>query len=635
MRIKKIKLENFQGLKSFEMNPDGKSVDIYGENGTGKTTIANAYYWLLFGKPSTDEKNYTPETVESTEKEHSVTVLFSSGEKNLELKKVLKKHGKSSRTECYIDDLGVKSKEFDEYLKKICPIFVMKQLAREDTFLSDTPDAEKRSTLFEMVGGIDEEQVFSSDEKFGKLKEIIGKKDIESYQKHAKDKVSRVEKEIKETKAKISGLEESLCNFEDRDYEKELESLKEQKRKIETQLSAGKDEVLSALRKKIAEKETEKAKAESDYQKKVIESRNEMLSRVRSLEEIKRKNREKEQEFNFQIKDTENIIRFMENKREQLVSDWQKANAEVFEKKEVSDTCPCCGQKLPPEKLEETRKKYEEKEKEFNVKKSNRMEEISKAGEEVSKEKIAEKRENVEKIKRLIYGLQLELSDIEKKIEEVKKEFAFFDFSLTAECEKYDLEIRELKEKMAEQEEKTKVDKSDILDELDEVNKKIEETMQTIAEIKVSAENSKTVKEYKISLKEKEKEKEEFEYGLYLCTEFSKKKSELMEEKVNSKFKNLKFRLFKEQVNGEVKEDCEALILCEEGYIPYAKANHAAKVRAGLEIVSALSEFYHVEMPVFVDNAESITGQFPKTKFQQIRLYAKENEKELRCEYDG
>lgn len=633
MKILKMTLDNFQGIKHFEFEPNGKDIDIYGENGTGKTTLANAHYWLLFGKPSTDEKNYTPETVESTEKEHSVTVLFSDNEKKIELKKILKKHGKSSRTECYIDDLGVKQKEFDECLIKICPISVMKQLAREDTFLSDTPDSEKRITLFNMAGGVDEDQVFFADKKFGKLKEMIGEKDVESYQKYAKDKVSRIKKEIGETKGKISGLEESLRNFEDRDYEKELESLKKQKSEIETRLNAGKDEVLSDLRKKIAEKEAEKAKAKSDYHEKVIESRNKALARISDLEEAKRKNREKEQKFNLRIKDKENVIRGMNIERERLIAEWKKVNAEFFEKKEISDICPCCGQKLPPEKLKETRDKYEEQEKEFNVKKSNRLEEISKAGGEVSKEKIEEQKEELEKVKEHISFLGNEYLEICEQIEEAKKESAFFDFSLTAECEKYNLEINKLKEKLEGQEEKTKVDKSDIIAELDEANKKIESIMQTIAEMKVSAENAEKVEEYNKLLKEQEKEKEEFEYGLYLCTEFSKKKSELMEEKVNSMFKNLKFRLFKEQVNSEIKEDCEALILCEEGYIPYTKANHAAKVRAGLEIISALSEFYHVEMPVFIDNAESITGSFPETAFQQIRLHAKENEKGLRCEY--
>ena len=42
-------LENFKGIQKFEFVPDGKSTAVFGTNASGKTTIADAYYWLLFG----------------------------------------------------------------------------------------------------------------------------------------------------------------------------------------------------------------------------------------------------------------------------------------------------------------------------------------------------------------------------------------------------------------------------------------------------------------------------------------------------------------------------------------------------------------------------------------------------------
>lgn len=72
MKILKMKLENFQGVKELEIDPQGESSAIYGDNGTGKSTVYNAFTWLMYGKPSTTEKNYTPKTTGSHNLHHVI-----------------------------------------------------------------------------------------------------------------------------------------------------------------------------------------------------------------------------------------------------------------------------------------------------------------------------------------------------------------------------------------------------------------------------------------------------------------------------------------------------------------------------------------------------------------------------------
>ncbi len=62
MKLFNLKLENFQGLKAMSFNFDGKNASIFGDNGSGKTTVFNALTWLLFDKASTAAKNFTPKT---------------------------------------------------------------------------------------------------------------------------------------------------------------------------------------------------------------------------------------------------------------------------------------------------------------------------------------------------------------------------------------------------------------------------------------------------------------------------------------------------------------------------------------------------------------------------------------------
>lgn len=93
----------------------------------------------------------------------------------------------------------------------------------------------------------------------------------------------------------------------------------------------------------------------------------------------------------------------------------------------------------------------------------------------------------------------------------------------------------------------------------------------------------------------------------------------------------MRFRLFIEQQNGGIADDCEALVPCKTGLVPFKSANNAARINAGLELIDTLAEYYGVELPVFVDNAESVTKLTP-TQTQVIRLVVSEPDKTLRFE---
>ncbi len=111
---------------------------------------------------------------------------------------------------------------------------------------------------------------------------------------------------------------------------------------------------------------------------------------------------------------------------------------------------------------------------------------------------------------------------------------------------------------------------------------------------------------------------------------FTKTKVRMLTERINGKFKNVRFRLFVEQINGGVKDDCEVMIPTEDGnLVPFTFANNAARINAGLEIINTLSHHWGIEMPVFIDNAESVT-KLLQMDTQVIRLVVSEPDKELR-----
>src|SRR5690606_571202 len=135
-------------------------------------------------------------------------------------------------------------------------------------------------------------------------------------------------------------------------------------------------------------------------------------------------------------------------------------------------------------------------------------------------------------------------------------------------------------------------------------------------------------------LREQEKvlavEFERLERELFLLDEFTRAKVDLLENRINSKFRLARFKLFKEQLNGGLEETCEVMV---EG-VPYNSLNNAARHNVGLDIIATLSEHYGIAAPIFLDNAESITRPL-ETPGQQIRLIVSANDKTLRVEFEN
>ena len=52
MKLKKLRLKNFKGLRDYTLTPGGEDLEVYGQNASGKTTLFDSFCWLLFGKDS-------------------------------------------------------------------------------------------------------------------------------------------------------------------------------------------------------------------------------------------------------------------------------------------------------------------------------------------------------------------------------------------------------------------------------------------------------------------------------------------------------------------------------------------------------------------------------------------------------
>lgn len=175
MKILKMKLENFQGVKELEIDPQGESSAIYGDNGTGKSTVYNAFTWLMYGKPSTTEKNYTPKTTGSHNLHHSVemTVELADGSEMVlkkdyhEVYKTIKGNPQpvlSGHTTDYSMD-GVPVSE-TQFKKNLLEIYHDEELAKMLTsynyFLENMKVGDRRKILLQVCGDADFNEVIES-----------------------------------------------------------------------------------------------------------------------------------------------------------------------------------------------------------------------------------------------------------------------------------------------------------------------------------------------------------------------------------------------------------------------------------------------------------------------------------------
>ena len=94
IRLKSLVIQDFKGIRNLEVDFEGKSVNIYGTNETGKTTIIDAFTWCLFGKDSLGQSNFAIKPRDEFGNERlgleptvEVTLLIDGSEK------VSEKHG--------------------------------------------------------------------------------------------------------------------------------------------------------------------------------------------------------------------------------------------------------------------------------------------------------------------------------------------------------------------------------------------------------------------------------------------------------------------------------------------------------------------------------------------------------------
>ena len=629
IRINQMILQNFKGIKSLEINANGESLSIYGDNATGKTTVFDAFTWLLFNKDSLGRSDFGIKTQDEFGNplhnlEHSVECELAIDNSILTLKKVYaekwtKKRGSAEaeftghETKYFVNEVPVAKKDYEAKISSIVDENLFKIITNPLYFNENMKWQDRRAILLNLCENISDEELLAKDEKFAPLSAELKGRTIQEYKKIIQSKQAGINDELKSIPQRIDEANRAIADV--------VEVDETEKATIEKKIEALNDELV-ALKNGIFPAHAELV-ALQDKKREILNKRCDVSSMNQKLSDAKINLHNTDVDIKRcqdRIEDFNTYIEYLSNHADALRKDWHEVNGRQY----VGDEkCPTCGQALPTELIDKAKEL-------FNLTKVKELEEITAKGKKIKADLEWQKNEHdgaakyLENLREKEKLLEISIANCEKKITEATHKFGE---QIKDEVEKIDLSIAEI-EKTAQNEKENIQSKIYPIQEQITVEKaKLDEINKAILSRDLAEKQKQRIAELEASEKTLAGEYANLEKIAFLIDEFIKFKVEQLSEEINSHFKYAKFKLFDVQINGGIAECCEVTF---KG-VPYSDLNNASRINIGLDIINTLCRLNDRYCPVICDNAESVTNIMPTTS-QMICLVVSAEDKTLRIE---
>ena len=674
MKLMSIHIENFKGIKSLDVNFSNKT-NIKGQNAAGKTTIFDAFTWLLFNKNSAGEEKFNVRPLDKDGNridnvEIKVVAVLDVDGKEMELSKIqkqnwVKKRGTDTVTlqgnvnSFEIDGYPKREADFNDYVSGLAQSEEMFKMLTNPQYFSSLKWKDQRDILMKLVAGVSDVELAKTDSKYAPLiNELEKASSTDDIRAKFSKALSEWKKKQSEIPVRIDEAEKSKVDVDVAEQELAKADLERKVSECDQKIS-GADNSLDRL-------QSEELQLQFDLSGIMQTMNRELSDKRRECDDMKYEASREFQNVHNQIADNqsrisgnEESIRNAEVERKKLGEQYNMEKAKTFDETpylfdeskwvfdENSTVCSLCGQKLPEDKIEQLKTDFEMKKakakaeletkhmlalNEFKSSNAAKLQEIVNSGYEKKNliEKLTSENESLKKkmgeLKQKENAALAKKNEAEKMLSEIPAEA---DYSQNEEYAKLKArhnevlaEIEKLESDGADQiVNDLKAEKLDLKSQLDEVNK-------IIAKASMNVEIDERIAQLQKEQKEIGQKVADQEQMLYLLEEFIRFKLDKVSESINSHFKTVNFKLFETQLNGGLKDCCE----CTVNGVPYSTLNSGHRIVAGLDIICSLSELYGVSVPIFVDNCEAVSsGNLPDMDSQMICLYVSED-KQLKVE---
>lgn len=641
MQLVSLVLENFKCHEHMEICFDGRNATIYGENAAGKSSIYDGLTWLLFGKDSHGKKDFDikPLTLEGNVKDHaaitSVEAVLRVDGAERRLKRTYyevwsTKRGSAEATfdghssDYFVDDVPCKKNEFVRRVGKIIEENVFRLLTSITYFAEELPWQERRATLFDVAAVATDEEILASDAQFAPLAAAIQGLTFDDFRKKLTAQRKGLNKVRTDTPARLDECKKTVTDLSGIDFSAlERQRTEAQSKRTETQREldraehdGGRTELqnqLTSVHNELGRLENENAAHRLAQQQAQGEDEAATLSQSLNALHARKTRRQRDLEY---LRSRQTAL---EGEVTACRTKWDIINSEEFK----GGTCPTCGQTLPEDKLEASKTAFEK-------------DKDSRKGQAVL---------DANRAKDALKGVREDIAKLEQEDAEDLKQYESLTSKLQEALKKPKVEINDL-DGYAEQKAKLEAQTTEIQEKLDGLDKQSAARRNVLRDALADADreldrlsgelSKKTALEYANKRMEELRaqaaaasdELNQLDGMLYLCEEFMRYKVKFIEESINRRFSLVRFRLFREQINGGLEDCCDVTV----NGVPYSTGlNSGAKVNAGIDIINTLTRHYGAQVPLFVDNAESVT-KLAQADTQVIRLVVSETDKELRCE---
>lgn len=639
--LTRLVLLNFKGVREQVVSFDEKQTTISGANATGKTTIFDAFTWLLFGKDSQDRKDFdiktfddSGSTIERIPHEVAGGLLVDGRELSLKrcyCEKWTRKRGSDTEeftgheTKYYVNGVDKSQGEYNAVIADLCSEQLFKLITNPLFFPAQKKEAQ-RAMLFELAGNIADNDIISQRQEFVELFAELSGKSLDDFKKEIVAKKKKLKETLEAAPIQLGEVERNLPEVQDwAAIEGAIAAKKRDIVAIDDQLSdqakwvEAEQKKRAEIQRQIGEKKVQRTALEFSLSEAATKEYNEKRAQRSEVEANARQLRSDEARLKQEAQQLIEREATQKNRIAEYRAQWQEENEQKigFVNETSPIICPTCKRQFSADDIEV---RQEEIRKNFNAKKAARLEEIQKAA-AVFKKGLEEIHEAVRKNEAELEHVTAELGKAEGNpilLEQLTAPEAP-DLENNAEYVALTNAIAQLEERsnvmVVPDITALKSEKQQLQAEVDALNR------QSALKFEVER-GQKRIAELKEQIRANAQEMATLEKQEFTIAAFSKAKVEAIEGRINGMFELVKFKMFETQINGQEVETCEATV----GGVPYSSLNHAMTINAGLDIINTISRKNNVFAPIFIDNAEAVNTLLP-TNAQMVRLVVNNDKK--------
>lgn len=622
--IESIVLDQFMGVSHTEYYFGNRSF-VEGFNGSGKTTIATAWFWLMTNKDYSlkADPEVHPDYMEESEPSVTVTcdvdgkeVTFRKFQKDARTKKQIEEGApKRIQNRYEVNSVPKKEREFLSALEEYgFDMDVFLAVSHPDYFM-DQKSADCRKVLFSMTTAVTDKEIADSLGNCQELCELLDKFKPEEIMAKAKSDYKSADENLSVLPEQIIGMEKSKIELDVAEFKAQKDTLQAEIDKLEQEKQELNLPSIGSLNQRLVQYESEERALVAEANSERVAKLTELNALVGDMNYRGKELVRQKEDYIKKLQDTQNEITVMTKHFETLSYKYQDLKVKEFDG--ASQKCPTCGQPLPVHQIDKMQKEFE----------ANKQVEMNAVNVEAGKVKKAtnDKKALLPKIEQKIKELDSEITKLKAEIEAKSEERAKYETVITTtgtpEHTEIMKKIETVKHQITQYDEMT-ADVRRLDDEITQRKLAIRDIDNTLAQERVNEHIDHQIAEAKQKQLEYRQAKSNASKILDQLSRVNMEKNRQLTAEVNGHFNIVKFKLFEQQKNGEYKDCCVPMIRNEDGiYRTFGQsANTALEMMGKLDIIAGLQQFYGQYMPVFVDGWERMSENTAKKVSMNTQL---------------